>query len=370
MKGLMKNSIKIKLYQYLMLLANKIQQLPRKIIPPVFYLLNVSSVFWQSRALYVATKLQIADALGDSEASIEVLAKRLNLQTDALYRLLRLLASLGIFQEVSPRIFRNSPASQYLRADKAHSMRAMILLHHSPEMIKAWFDSLETSIRCGTVPFAKANGMELFEYMYQHTEFNQLFSQAMASVEALTGSELLTDFNWGAFQRLIDVGGGTGQKTLTILKAYPQLTAMVVDNSTVIEQVYTQAPLPQALDQRIRFQASDILEHIPPAQSHHDIFTFFAVFHSLSDEASRKVLANLKQACGEYKAWVLIADGVAEELNLNSTVASFDMQMLIGTQGKERTLMEWQALLQNSGFQLIEVFNTKSFAKFILLRRI
>ena len=136
---------------------------------------------------------------------------------------MRMLASIGVFTETSHRTFKNSKLSEYLRKDNSKNVRSMILMHNSPEMVKPWIGTLETSIRDGGIPFEKANGVDLFEYMNQNKEFDALFSQAMDSVEHVAGVQFLEDFNWSQFQRIIDVGGSTGSKSLAILKANPEL---------------------------------------------------------------------------------------------------------------------------------------------------
>ena len=95
-------------------------------------------------------------------------------------------------------------------------------------------------------------------------------------------------------------------------------------------------------------------------------FMFFAIFHGLSDDESKTVLGNLKLAIGEKNPYILIADTVAEEMHVNPTVAAFDMQMLIGTRGRERTLSEWKQLLEGSGFEMVDVVDVRTFVKFIV----
>jgi len=129
--------------------------------------------------LYVGAKLGIADELANTEKSTASLAKSLNLNEDHLYRLMRMLASIGVFSETSHRIFRNSKLSNYLRENNKNNVRAMILMHNSPEMTNPWIESLEEAIRDGGIPFEKNNRVNLFEYMNQNKDFDTLFSQAM-----------------------------------------------------------------------------------------------------------------------------------------------------------------------------------------------
>lgn len=243
-------------------------------------------------------------------------------------------------------------------------------MHNSPEMTKPWMESLEESIRDGSVPFVKAHGVDLFAYMDQNKHFDLLFSQAMDAVENLTGNVLLEDFNWGVFERIIDVGGSKGSKSISILNYFPNLRAVVFDRPQIIEAANASwsGKLPAELLARIDFQPGNMFESLPVAVSDKDLYVFFAIFHGLSDEESKKVLSNLRSAIGSKKSCVLIADSVAEEMHINPTVAALDMQMLIGTKGRERTPSEWRMLLEDSGFEIVEIMDVRTFAKFIVIK--
>jgi hypothetical protein len=368
MKKLANNIFRIKLFNIVMGISSMLQNIPAKITPPPFRLMEIGSLFWQSRALYVATKLELADMLGDFEKSTQEIATALQLHEDHLYRLMRMLGSMGVFDESAPRVFKNSKTSAFLRQDNPKNVRAMILMHNSPEMTKPWMESLEESIRDGGVPFAKAHGVDLFSYMDQHKDFDLLFSQAMDSVENLSGNLFLEDFNWGQFDRIIDVGGSKGSKALSILKSYPKLKAIVFDRPQIIEAAKThwQGKIAAEILARIDFKGGNMFESLPAAASDSDLFVFSAIFHGLSDEECTTVLSNLKSAIGTHQSSVLFVDAIAEEIHINSTVAAFDMQMLIGTMGRERTPSEWKQLLENAGFEIVEIMNVRTFAKFII----
>jgi hypothetical protein len=120
---LQKNSSTVHCFAKMTQLAAWLQNVLNKIIPPPFRLIQIGSAFWQSRALYIATRLDIASALNNEALSVESIASLVSAQPDAAYRLLRMLASMGIFDEVSPRVFRNNALSEYLREDNPNSMR-------------------------------------------------------------------------------------------------------------------------------------------------------------------------------------------------------------------------------------------------------
>ncbi len=364
------NALRVKLFNKLMDFAFALQNLPAKITPPPFRLMQIGSLFWQSRALYVATRLDLADFIGDAEKSTMEIATALKLHEDHLYRLMRMLGSMGIFTETSPRTFENSPTSAYLRTDNPQNVRAIILMHNSPEMTKPWTESLEASIRDGSVPFTTAHGVDLFGYMDQNKNFDLLFSQAMDAVENLTGNFLLEDFNWGAFDRIIDIGGSKGSKSISILTSYPTLKAVVFDRPQIIETAknHWNGKIADDVLARIDFQHGDMFEQLPCAVSDKDLYVFFAMFHALNDEQCTKVLKNLKSAIGTQKPYVVFGDAVAEELHINPTIAAFDIQMLIGTPGRERTLSEWEHLFKSAGFKIVEIMNVRTFAKFIIVQ--
>jgi hypothetical protein len=368
MQSLQKNSFKVKMFARAIAVANWLATLPNRLTPPPFRLMQIGSAFWQSRALYVAAALGVADEIGKEAKSSGEIAEALSLHEEHLYRLLRMLASIGVFEESKQRVFRNNRLSDCLRSDHPQSVRDMVLMHNSEEMARPWFESLETCIRSGETPFVKTHGQELFAYMDGHAEFDALFARAMDAVESLTGLDYLRDFDWDRFDRLVDIGGSKGAKALAILKNNPKLRALVFDRPQVIAtaEAYWRQQGAADLLPRVDFASGDLLKEIPAAHSERDIFLCMALFHALGDEDARCVLTNLRQAIGSSGATLLIVDTVADEVGIDPNVAAFDMQMLIGTRGRERTLTEWQHLLDADGFSILEVVAVRTFARFIV----
>ena len=366
---LQKNAGAVRRFSKLMKFAGWLQNIPNKITPPPFRLMQIGSAFWQSRVLYVAARLDIATALGDEHLTANEIAARVSAKPDATYRLLRMLAALGVFEEVSPHVFSNNSLSDHLREDKPKNVRAMILMHNSEEMSRPWYEQLEQGVQSGHVPFRLAHGQELFDYMDSHSEFDTLFSRAMDSVEALTGDSFALDFDWGRFERVIDVGGSRGSKSLAILKRHPHLKALVVDRPQVIEEaeqywIGREAP---ALLTRLSFQAGDLFESVPTATSDKDIYLLSAVLHGFDDDNCVKILRNLVSACVGTGARIALMELVMAESRADPTSAALDMQMFMGTRGRERTLDEWLKLFDRCDLVLEEQVNLQSFAKILVL---
>jgi hypothetical protein len=370
MAPLQKHRFRVWLFNQAMIFANWLAALPNKLTPPPFRLIQIGSAFWQSRALYVAASLGLADELADEVRSTTELAQSLSLHEDHLYRLMRMLASIGIFTEHQSRQFSNSKLSAYLRRDHPKSVRAMILMHNSPEMSHPWYFSLEAAIRSGETPFVLSHGTDLFGYMDAHPDFDEQFSRAMDAVEGLIGDGYLEDFDWDRFERLVDVGGSQGSKALAILKQHPHLDAVVFDRPQVMTgaQEHWQKKGEAEVLQRMEFVGGDMLDSIPTAESDRDIYLFAAIFHGMGNEQAVQVLRNLRDAIGQSGACAVIADTVASERGIDPTIASFDMQMLVNTRGRERTEAEWRALLGETGFTVAEIVKVSSFAKFIVIR--
>jgi len=364
-----KNSGAVRRFAKLMKFAAWLQNIPNKITPPPFRLVQIGSAFWQSRVLYVAVRLDIASVLGDERLATDAIAARVSAHPDAVYRLLRMLAAMGIFDEVSPRFFRNNALSAYLREDNPKNVRAMVLMHNSMEMSLPWYEHLEQGVRNGEVPFQLAHSQELYDYMDGHAELDALFARAMDSVESLAGDSFATDFDWGRFSRIIDVGGSKGSKSLAILKRHPHLTALVCDRNQVIQTAaaYWSGKESPALLSRLSYQAGNALDSVPAAQNNKDIYLLSAVLHGMADEHCIKVLRNLAAACANTGARIALMELVVPELKADFSSAAFDMQMFMATRGRERTLPEWQSLFAESGLALEQVVGLQSIGKILVL---
>ncbi|HUX65075.1 methyltransferase [Sulfuricella sp.] len=368
--SLQKNSGAVRRFAKLMKFAAWLQNIPNKVTPPPFRLIQIGSAFWQSRVLHVATRLNIASVLGDGHLTTEVIAARVSAQPDAIYRLLRMLAAMGVFEEVSPRVFKNNALSDHLREDNPKNVRALILMHNSIEMSQPWYEQLEQGVRSGEVPFQISHGHELYSYMDDHAEFDSLFARAMDSVEALTGDSFATDFDWGRFDRVIDIGGSKGSKSLAILRRHSHLTALVFDRDQVIQTAatYWTGKESSALLSRLTYQSGDLLVSVPAAKDNKDIYLLSAVLHGMDDENCVKVLRNLTTACAGTGARIALMELVVSELKADFSSAAFDMQMFMGTRGRERTLPQWQSLFDQSRLVLEEQVGLQSIGKILVLR--
>ena len=369
---LKQNTMPVKMFQKALKVADWIQKLPGKTTPPPMRLMQVGSLFWQSRVLYVAARLDIATLLGKQKLSIEALADKSSCHKDSLYRLLRMLISMGIFTEPKPCVIANNKTSRFLDDAHPQCVRPMILMHNSPEMTRPWIEEMENGVRTGEIPFSLTHGSDLFDFMDSNAEFENLFSKAMDTTEAIIGDAYIHDFNWGCYERIIDVGGSKGSKSIAILKKHPHLKAVIFDRSEVIEKArrYWQDKVDPSVLARIKFVSGDAREQVPPANGAKDVYLLCAVFHGLNDADSVRVLNNVSNASGVHRVDVVILDAVVAEQKESLMLTSMDMQMLMGTEGRERTAKEWAAVCADSGYRISKTFDTRSLWKLQLLSQI
>lgn len=362
------NAGAVRRYNKVMRFGAWLQRLPLRMIPAPVRLIQVGSAFWQSRALYVATRLDIAAVLADDCLDADEIAARVYCDPDSVARLLRFLSALGIFAESAGRRFRNNLVSAHLRRDHPQSVRAMILMHNSEMMSRPWFEQLEQGIREGKAPFELSHGATLFEQLNEQPDFDQLFSAAMDCVESLTGDAFATDFDWSRFRRVIDLGGSRGSKSYAILQRHAGVEALVVDRPVVIAEARRYwHDRPETKNDRLQFLAGNILQQIPSARDEQDVFLLSAVLHGMDDSTAIQVLRQVATACGTTGAKIAILELVLADTAVDAASASFDMQMLMGTRGRERTGIEWLRLFSQCGLVREELVQLRSFASIQVL---
>ncbi len=366
---LQKRSLAVRTFGLALRLSNKLAALPNRLVPPPFRLIQIGSSFWQARALYVAARLDLATALADRVLSAPDLAAEVGANADALGRLLRMLAAMGVFEETSPGRWRNNALSAPLRRDRSDNVRAMVLMHNSPEMSRPWFETLEQGIRTGDVPFELSHGEEFYAYMDRHPDFNRLFAEAMGRLEHVAGAAFATDFDWDRFDRVIDVGGAHGAKAVAILKRHPHMRAVVVDREAIIDDASRHWAGRDGAEclARIDFLAGDVLRSVPTGKDSRDIYLLSAVLHGFGDDACVKALSTVAAAARPVGAAIVLLEMVFPAFRADMTATAMDMQMLMATRGRERTEKEWRRLFDSAGVGLVETVGLTSIGQLLVL---
>jgi predicted transcriptional regulator len=148
-----------------------------KKLSPQEVMRNLTIGYWVARLVHVAAKLKLADLMKKGPRTIEDLTAAANVQPQALYRILRALASVGVFAETKNGRFKLTPLAATLQTGAPTSMHAWALMINENWGWDAWKELLH-GVKTGEVPFSKAHGVPLFEYFEQHTEDLQVFEKA------------------------------------------------------------------------------------------------------------------------------------------------------------------------------------------------
>jgi hypothetical protein len=308
----------------------------------------ITGGLYVSRALYVAAHLGIADLLAERPRAIADLAAAAGAQPRALYRVLRALASIGIFAEDEQGRFGLTPLGDTLRSDVPGSLRALALFNAAPWHTHAW-DSLLHGVQTGETPIVHATGQSVFEYFMSHPEQFALFDQAMISFSSLEVAAIQAGYDFSGIGRLVDVGGGHGLLLGSILQAHPSMRGVLYDLPPVIEGA-RQLLGQMGVLERCELVAGDFFQHVPAGG---DAYILKNIVHDFDDATAQAILGRCRAAM-EPGTRLLIVQEALPEGNAPSPGKLLDMQMLL-IGGCERTASEYRALLEASGFSLSRI---------------
>lgn len=309
--------------------------------------------YWSTQMVYVAAKLGLADLLEQGPRSAEDLATATKTHAPSLFRLLRGLASMGIFAENGKREFELTPLARCLLTNEPGSQRALAIMS-GEEHYRAWGE-LMYSVETGKIAFDKLYGMPCFEFLSKNVEQAKTFDAAMVGVHGRESSAMTDAYDFSVFGTLADVGGGNGSLLTTVLKKHTSLRGILYDLPGVTERA--KANLAQAgLTDRCQVIGGSFFESIPSGA---DAYLMRHIIHDWDDEKSTTILRNTHKVMKDNGRLLLI-EGVISEDNSPSFGKLLDLTMLTIPGGKERTAEEFRILLKASGFELTRIIPTSA----------
>jgi ubiquinone/menaquinone biosynthesis C-methylase UbiE len=323
-------------------------------VPPSVGMLQMISGFWISRAIYVAAKLGIADQLRDGPKTVDELAAATATHAPSLYRVLRALASVGVFTEDKKRGFALTPLADTLRTDAPGSLRAFATVELGEEHYPAWGELLH-SVRTGEIAFDRAFGMPVWKFFEQNPGNAKTFNDAMTGFTLAVNDAVLSSYDFSSISRIVDVGGGHGSLIASILKANPKMRGVLFDAPPVIEGARHRLK-DEGLAERCEATAGNFFDSVP---SGGDAYIVKWIIHDWDDEQSVSILKNCRRAMAE-NGRLLLVEAVVPDGSEPHFSKYMDLNMLIMTGGRERTEDEYRTLLEASGFKLTRIAPTKS----------
>lgn len=322
--------------------------------PPELFLVQLAFAPLVTQALYVAAKLGIADLLRDKPLPIKELASATKQNERALYRVMRSLASVGVFEESDAKVFAQNQNSEPLRSDLPNSMRSGVIFMGEEWHWRVWGD-MAYSVETGKPAWGRIHGAEAFDYLAGRPQHQEIFNRAMTDMSAATAPAIVEAYDFSDIETLADIAGGHGYLLAQILKANPKLKGILFDVYTVIEGA---APLlaRHGVTSRVTKVAGNFFESIPTGA---DAYMMKHIIHDWDDARSVWILRNIHQA-SKPNAKLLIVESVVPAGNDKHLSKLMDLEMLVSPGGVERTAEEYRTLLAQAGFRLTRIIPTKS----------
>jgi hypothetical protein len=331
-------------------------------LPPPFALFRMVTGFYLSRAIHVAATLGIADRLAEGPRGHADLAAATRTHAPSLRRVLRLLASAGVFAEEADGRFGLTPVGACLRSGVPGSMRAAALLFGGITQ-QAWGD-LRHSVQTGEPAFRRVFGLEPFDYMAQHPDEAANFDAAMADFTKHIAAAVAAAYDFSPFRRIVDVGGGNGALLAGILKANPKLTGVLFDLPQVAERAGA-TMREHGLADRCEIVGGDFFKAVPGGG---DAYLLKHVIHDWNDDRAIDILKTCCRAMGA-DARLLIIEGIypprIEQSDESRSTAANDVNMLVCTGGRQRSEAEFRALYEAAGLRLTRIVPTQMGVKVI-----
>ena len=303
--------------------------------------------YWLSKAVAAAARLGVADALHAGPRPVAEVAAEAGAHPENLHRLLRALASVGVFTETEPGVFGLTPAADYLRSDHPETMRHFAMMA-TDDLFEAWCD-FDHAVTTGGIPVRERFGKDFFSVIAPDDEKSRIFDHAMQEIHGGETEFMVAHHDFGRYGSVLDVGGGNGSTLHGILQAHEDLRGGLFELPQVIEDA--RAYLAAAgLSERVELFPGSFFESVD-AQA--DCVVLRHVLHDWSDEESVAILRNCAPAIAEGGR-LLIVEKVIAEGNEPDFAKLLDLNMMaIG--GKERTRAQYEALLDEAGLTLHDV---------------
>jgi hypothetical protein len=281
-----------------------------------------------TRALALVAELDIARKLTDGPRPVAELAAETGADADTLQRLLRALASDGIFAEDEPGVFRNTPASELLTVDGWDDFARLFG--------GTWLEAVRGLDASGDASFPRVHGDAFWSWLDSHPDERASFDRAMAQGWQRR-LERLESVAWHGDETVVDVGGGNGSLLRALLDEHPKMRGIVFD---LPETVRDEA----SFGDRCTFVEGSFFESVPSG----DVHVLSTIIHDWDDEAGRRILETVCASAGER---LVLLESVIEPGNEPQGAKWLDLLMLVIARGRERTESEWRALLAASGWE-------------------
>jgi hypothetical protein len=306
-----------------------------------------------SQAVRAAASLRLADTVAAGACTSEEIAGRAGAVPDRTHRLLRTLASYGLFTQTGERSWALTPAGQLLRSDIPGSLHAMALMWNE-EHYDA-FRGLVDAVRTERPAFDQRFGTDWWSYLAAHPQSSELFNAAMGNIGRKVHAAALEAADLSGARTLVDVGGGAGGLSAAFLRRYPRLSATILDLPHVISAADELLSV-AGLRERVTLVAGDFFETVPAGG---DVYLLSMIVHDWNDTEAIALLQAVRRAIPDHGR-LLLVDAVLPDDDSPHFGKLLDLTMMAMLTGRERSAQEFDMLFAAAGFALQSVTPTPS----------
>jgi hypothetical protein len=299
-----------------------------------------------TQAVHVAAVLGIADLLADGPRTSDELAEATGTHAATLYRLLRALASVGVFEEADGKRFSLTPLGAGLRSDVPGSLAGWAAFVGRPSSWQTW-GALLHSVRTGETAFPHVHGNEVWEYRAQHPDDQAAFDRAMIALTGHVNRALFEAYDFARYGTVVDVGGGHGALLTALLLEHPAMRGVLFDQPHVVAAA--ERPLAAAgVDDRCSLVGGSFFDGVPRDG---DAYVLKSILHDWEDERAVAILRSCREAMAD-QAVILVVERVLGPANEGPDAEFSDLTMLVSQGGRERSVDEFEALFAAAGLRL------------------
>jgi acetylserotonin O-methyltransferase len=318
--------------------------------PDANRIIELMEAFRRSKVMFGAVSLGVFDRLERAPAGATVLAAELRVRSEPLERLLDTCVGLGLLRK-SGTGYENEPlASAYLCRDKETTLTGYIL--YSNAVLFPMWAHLEDAVREGTPRWSQTFGTEgsIFDHFFRTEEAKQTFLKGMHGLGVLSSPKVVAAFDLSKFRKLVDLGGATGHLAIAACEQYPGLSAVIYDLPQVVGAASAEVGKSRASD-RLEVQAGDFFHDELP---NGDLFAMSRILHDWSEEKIRLLLRKIRQSLPQGGGLLLAEKLLNDEKSGPISAQLQSLNMLVCTEGKERSLGEYRQLLEEAGFENVQ----------------
>jgi hypothetical protein len=343
----------------IMRFLNFLRKIERKLYPPQALLIDLTvEDLVINRGLFIAAELGIADILKSGPKSIDEIIKETGakLDSDSFYRIMRALASFGIFREKKGKVFETNAVSRHLEIEHEQSVLDFVRWVGSKWVFNLWVDIMN-SVKNGKSYFNNNFEVDYFKWLEDKPDEQIVFNDTLIEFSVLSSGAVTAGYKFNSFDTIVDVAGGMGGQLISILNANPKLKGVLFELPLTVEMVKNDKVFDNAgLADRMDLIAGDFFESVPEG---YDAYFMKSIIHDWKDAEAIKILTSCQKAMRKDSK-LLLAELVIPEPNVRHFSYASNVCMLVLNEGRERTREDYSLLFKEAGLKLNRVLVTAS----------